>query len=182
MLEASPSSPVWSSLRTAASSFCPPLELSEEHPAALRVALRDPASGAELTIRYRSERGLFLRTYFLVVEAEIVGDGPVQPAELAWRRGKLRWRRPKPPDAEPWQEGFGSSELRNALRRLQIESLSLAWEPARATWRFSLETLSGAAIVTFFPPLTTPNPLERKEAEALREALAALRSASRTRA
>jgi hypothetical protein len=171
------SSPVWSSLRTAASAFCPPLELSEEHPADLRVALRDPASGAELTIRYRSERGLFLRTYFLVAEAEIGGRGPVQPAELAWRRGKLRWTRPKPPDAELWQEGFGSAELRNALRGLQIERLSLTWEPARATWRFSLETLAGAVVVTFFPPLATPNPLKHTEAEALTKALNALRSA-----
>jgi hypothetical protein len=180
----SPAGPVWSSLRQAAAAFVPTFEVEEERPDKLAIGLRKPGGAEELRVRYRSERGLFLRTYYLVVEADIPGAGPPEAGKLVLRRRKLAWKGGKKSrDAKRWSEKLSSRELDAALARLQIESLSLAWEPTRATWRFALETLSGSVTVTFFPPLMTPNPFERDEAEALVDALGALRSASaRTRA
>jgi hypothetical protein len=60
-----------------------------------------------------------------------------------------------------------------------VERLALAWEPTQACWRVEFETLSGGLTVTFFPPLATPNPLEREEAQAFQDLLEAVRSASR---
>ncbi len=130
-----------------------------------------------MRVRYRSERGLFLRTYFLVVEAEIEGGGPVEPGRLALGRRGLAWKRPKPHDASRWRDAFASDELRGALRRLHAERLTLDWAPDRSRWNVALETLSGGVTVTFFPPLMTPNPLLREEAEALVSAFGALRRA-----
>jgi hypothetical protein len=170
--------PVWSSLREAAAIFCPPLEVTDERPGALAVSLRDPETDEELGLRYRSERGLFLRTYFLVAETEMRGVGPPASGRLVLRRRALRWKRPQPPDARRWSRGLASPELLAALSRLPIERLAIDWEPDRATWRFSLETLAGSLTVTFFPPLMTPNPLRREEADALVRAVGALRQAS----
>lgn len=173
-----PAVPVWPFLREAAAAFCPPLELAREEPRRLALALRDPASGGELLLRYRSERGLFLRTYYLAVEADVPGDGPAEAGELVLRRRRLRWRRPKPGDGERWSERLGSRELLEALRPLQIERLSLRWQPEALAWRLVLETLSGSVTVTFFPPLETPNPLRRGEADAIRALVEALRRAA----
>ncbi len=170
--------PVWRALREAAASFCPPLVLAEERPRALAVSLRDPESGDELRVRYRSERGLFLRTYFLVAEADVPGTGPSTAGRLVLRGRGFRWMRPKPADARRWSDSLGSTELRTALARMPVERLALVWDPERATWRFSLETLAGSLTVTFFPPLMTPNPLRRDEAGALVDAVRAFRSAS----
>ena len=170
--------PVWSSLREAAAAFCPPLEVTTERPGTLALSLHDPETGDELRLRYRSERGLFLRTYFLVADAEIRGAGPATPGRLVFRRRALRWTRPKPPDARRWSERLGSPEVLAALSGIPIERLALDWEPARATWRVSLETLSGSLTVTFFPPLMTPNPLRRDEADAVVRAFGALRESS----
>jgi hypothetical protein len=164
---------IWPSLRSAAAVLCPPLEVVDERPAALVVTLRDEA-GREFRLRYRSERGLFLRTYFLVVEAEVDGEGPSEPGVLTLRRGRLRWKRPKPNEALAWTDALGSEDMRAALKRLPVYRLRLGWEPNRSRWRLRLETLAGGVTVTFFPPLATPNPLLPKEAEALRELLAAL--------
>jgi hypothetical protein len=173
-----PVGPVWSALQAAASAFCPPLEVSEGHPGALRLLLHDPATGDDLTLRYRSERGLFLRTYFLVAETQISGLGPPRAGRLVLRRRELRWKRPKPEDAKRWSKSLSSPELRAALAGIPVERLALTWEPERATWDVSLETLSGSLTVTFFPPLVTPNPLTHDEAEAVVSAVRALRSAS----
>jgi hypothetical protein len=161
-----PAQPAWPTLREAAAVFCPPLEVVAEEPARLEVRLRSPEGADEVRLRYRSERGLFLRTYFLVFEAEIQGAGPHQPGELMLRRRRLAWRRPKPDDAAGWQERLRSPALDALLRRLQVEKLALTWQPARTSWKLLLETLSGSLTVTFFPPLSTPNPLRRAEAEA----------------
>lgn len=181
MVDAAPTGPVWSSLRTAAAAFCPPLEIADETPGRLSLSLRDPHSRRELRLRYRSERGLFLRTYFLVAETDIEGEGPAAAGELVLRRGALRWKRPKPHDGKRWGKSLGSPELRSTLKRVPVERLALAWEPDRATWKLALETLSGAVVVTFFPPLMTPNPLRREEAEAVVAAVDALRTASARR-
>jgi hypothetical protein len=156
----------WPALRTAAASFCPPLEVAAEEPGHLLVLLRDPARGHEVRLRYSSERGLFLRTYFLIVEAEVLGEGPRERGELVLRRGRLAWRRSKPQDATRWQERFASPAFEALVRQLQVERLVLAWEPEGSSWRFVLKTLSGSVTVTFFPPLSTPNPLHRSEAAA----------------
>jgi hypothetical protein len=157
---------VWPALRTAAAAFCPPLEVAAEEPAHLLVLLRDPARRREIRLRYRSERGLFLRTYFLVVEADVPGVGPTERGELILRRRRLGWRGSKPQDATRWQERFASPEFEALIRQLQIERFVLAWEPERSRWRFVLKTLSGSVTVTFFPPLSTPNPVHRSEAAA----------------
>ncbi len=170
--------PVWSSLREAAAAFCPPLVVTNERPGTLALSLRDLETGDELRLRYRSERGLFLRTYFLVAEADIPGAGPTTPGRLVLRRRALRWTRPKPGDAKRWSAGLASPELRSALGRIPVERLAVDWEPERATWRFSLETLAGSLTVTFFPPLMTPNPLRREEADAVVRAVGALREAA----
>ncbi|MGH2922257.1 MAG: hypothetical protein ACRDKU_09350 [Gaiellaceae bacterium] len=161
-----PAQPAWPTLRGMATAFCPPLEIVGEEPARLEVRLRDPNGVDDVRLRYRSERGLFLRTYFLVFEAEIQGAGPQQPGELVLRRRRLTWRRPKPQNAVQWQRRLGTPALDGLLRRLQVERLALTWQPARSSWRLELETLSGSLTVTFFPPLSTPNPLRRAEAEA----------------
>jgi hypothetical protein len=141
--------------------------------------LRALGSGDELRLRYRSERGLFLRTYYLVIEADLHGAGPEEPGELALRRRKLRWKRPKPRGGEAWSEAFAARDVQAALRPLQIERLALSWDPGRASWRLRLQTLLGSVTVTFFPPLETPNPLRRQEAQAVEALLRALKRAQR---
>jgi hypothetical protein len=174
---------VWPMLRAAADVFQPPFEVVAENPSRLTVDLRAADSGDEVRLRYRSERGLFIRTFYLVVEAEVSGPGPADAGELVLRRRKLRWRRPKPRGGEAWSEAFASEDVRSELKRLQIEKLRLAWDPARERWKLVLETLSGSVTVTFFPLLMTPNPLLRDEARAVEALLGALRRASaRTRA
>jgi hypothetical protein len=165
----------WPTLREAARAFAPQFEVVEERPGRLALDLRGADGGDELTLRYRSERGLFIRTYYLVVEAEVSGPGPSAAGSMALRRGKLRWKRPKPPGAAEWAEGLRSPDVLAALRRLQIERLGLGWDPTRGSWNLVLETLSGSVTVTFFPFLLTPNPLEREEAEAVASLLRALR-------
>jgi hypothetical protein len=178
-----PAGPVWPTLREAAQAFCPPLEVATESPHALSLVLRDPDAGASVTLRYRSERGLFLRTYYLVMEAGVPGAGPDDAGQLVLRRRRLAWKRPKPRAGKAWGERLASDDMRAALRALQVERLSIAWAPRSETWNVSLETLSGSLTVTFFPALMTPNPLHREEAEAFLSLLGAVRAAtSRTRA
>jgi hypothetical protein len=162
----SASSPLWDSLLDAAAAFCPPLEVAVEEPGRLRVFVHDPETGAEIALRYRSERGLFLRTHLLVVAAEVAGSGPAGPGALVLRRRRLRWRRPKPRDGRLWLERLGTRGLLAAIRPLQIEKLAVRWNPGRSHWSLMLETLSGSVTATFFPPLLTPNPLTRREAAA----------------
>jgi hypothetical protein len=169
-----PAGPIWPSLRAAAAAFCPPFEVANEDPRRLVIDLREP-SGHVLRLRYRSERGLVLRTYYLVVEAELPGAGPADPGELVLRRRKLRWKRPRPRGGDPWSETFGTSEIRSALKRVPAERLTLQWQPNRASWRLALETLLGSVTVTFFPALMTPNPLKPEEAQAMIALVGALR-------
>jgi hypothetical protein len=143
----------------------------------LAIGLQAIDSGDELRLRYRSERGLFLRTYFLVVESDLPGEGPAEAGELVLSRKQLRWKRPKPQGGEEWSNGFASPEVRTALKRLQVERLALGWEPNRASWRLVLETLLGSVTVTFFPAIMTPNPLKREEAEAIGALLRGLKRA-----
>ena len=173
--------PVWPALREAARAFCPPLEVASEDPQALRVILHDPDAGASVTLRYRSERGLFLRTYYLVMEAAVPGPGPDDAGQLVLRRRGLAWKRPKPQAGKAWSERLASDDLRASLRGLQVERLGIAWAPERETWNLSLETLSGSLTVTFFPALMTPNPLQREEAAAFLSLVAALRAATSRR-
>jgi hypothetical protein len=168
---------IWPSLQAAARAFCPPFEVIEEDQSRMAVRLRTADSGDELTLRYRSERGLFLRTYYLVIESDLTSEGPAEPGELVLRRRRLRWKRPKPRDGDRWSEGFASADVRGALKGLQIQRLTLGWQPAEARWRLALETLSGGVTVTFFPPLATPNPFKRDEARAVEALLRALRRA-----
>ena len=143
--------------------------------------LRAIDSGDELRLRYHSERGLFLRTYYLVIEADLPGEGPAEAGELVLSRRKLRWKRPRPPGGEVWSKGLASPDVKAALRRVQVERLWLGWEPVEASWRLRLETLLGSVTVTFFPPLETPNPLRREEAQAVEALVRAVKRAqSRT--
>jgi hypothetical protein len=168
---------IWPSLREAARSFCPPYGVVEERPDGLALRLRTPDGKDELTLRYRSERGLFLRTYYLVIEATVPGNGPAEAGTLVLRRRKLRWKRPAPQGGGPWSEGFSSPEVRAALKLLQVEKLDLSWEPGQGTWSLSLKTLAGSVTVTFFPPLLTPNPFMREEARAVDALVRELRRA-----
>jgi hypothetical protein len=173
------SGPLWESLFDAAAAFCPPLEVAVEEPGRLRVVVHDPETGQEIALRYRSERGLFLRTYLLVVAAEVAGVGPAGPAELVLRRRKLRWRRPAPRDGRLWLERLDPKSLLSASRPLQIERFTARWDSERSLWSLILETLSGSVTATFFPPLVTPNPLTREEAQAFLELVSRVRQAVR---
>jgi hypothetical protein len=170
---------IWPALREAANAFCPPFEVVEERPGGLALLLRTPDGTEELTLRYRSERGLFLRTYYLVIQATVPGDGPAEAGTLVLGRRKLRWKRPEPYGGKRWSEGFSSPEIRAALKPLQVERLDLAWDPRRGTWSVSLETLSGSVTVTFFPPLLTPNPFMPEEAQAVEALVRELSRAQR---
>jgi hypothetical protein len=172
-----PAGAAWAHLRAAAAAFSPPLEVAREQPSRLALTLRDPRSDAEVHLRYRSERGLFVRTYFLAVEADVPGAGPSAPGELVLRRRRLAWRRPRPAGGAPWRDRL-AGELSEPLRGLPIERLSLRWRPETSAWRVNLETLAGSVTATFFPPLETPNPLHRAEAAAIRALLDALRRAT----
>lgn len=168
---------IWPSLREAAKAFCPPFEVVEERPGGLSLRLRSLDGERELTLRYRSERGLFLRTYYLVIQAAVPGDGPAEAGTLVLSRRRLRWKRPKPAGGTRWSEDFNSPEVRAALKPLQVERLDLAWDPAQRTWGLSLTTLCGSVTVTFFPPLATPNPFMREEAQAVGALVRELRRA-----
>jgi hypothetical protein len=159
--------PLWDALEEAAKAFAPRYEVVSRDPAGLSLVLRDPSRIRELHLRYRSERGLFLRTYFLVLEAEIAGPGPVTAGTLALRRRRLVWRRPKPPDGKLWSARLSPPALKAALKRVPVERLRLNWYPREQSWRLVVETVVGGVTATFFPPLLTPNPLRREEADAL---------------
>jgi hypothetical protein len=174
-----PGGQAWPVLREAANAFCPPYEVVEERPSELTLVLRGALPDDAIRLRYRSTRGLFLRTYNLLVESSVIGDGPPEPGVLTRRGRRLVWKRPRPADGKRWSERLVGDAFRAALKRLQAERLTLAWDPTQERWWISLETLSGGLTVTFFPPLATPNPLERAEAEAFRELLDAVRSGSR---
>jgi hypothetical protein len=172
-----PGGSIWPSLRAAAEAFCPPFEIAQETPGRLMLELRALDSGDQLRLRYRSERGLFLRTYYLVIEADLPGEGPAEAGELVLSRRKLRWKRPRPQGGEPWSGVFASPEVKAALKRVQVERLGLSWEPRQASWRLWLESLIGSVTVTFFPPLETPNPLKREDAQAVEALVRAVRRA-----
>jgi hypothetical protein len=159
--------PLWDSLQEAAGAFAPRFEVASSDPARLRLVLRERAGSRELQVRYRSERGLFLRTYFLVVEAEIAGAGPAAAGTLTLRRRRLGWRRPKPPHGKLWSERLSPPALKATLKQLPVERLRLDWHPPAQSWRLVVETVVGGVTATFFPPLLTPNPLRREEADAL---------------
>jgi hypothetical protein len=167
--------PLWHPLREAAGAFCPPLAVAAEDPQGLRLELSDDQHEQRITVCFRSERGLFLRTYLLRVEADLGGTGPSAPGTLVFRRGKLRWRRPAPANGRAWTDRLNSPELRAALKPLQIERLWLDWDAEASRWRFVLETLWGSVTTTFFPRLATPNPLRQAEAEGILRVIAALR-------
>jgi hypothetical protein len=160
-------SPLWDSLQEAAGAFAPRFEVASSDPTKLSLVLRDPSGSRELELRYRSERGLFLRTYFLVLEAEVAGVGPATAGALALRRRRLVWRRPKPPHGKLWSERLSPPALKATLKRLPVERLRLNWNPLAQRWRLVVETVVGGVTATFFPPLLTPNPLRREEADAL---------------
>lgn len=171
---------MWPVLREAANAFCPPYEVVEERPGDLSLVLRRARrKDEEIRLRYRSTRGLFLRSYNLSVESSVTGEGPAQAGVLIRRGRRLAWKRPKPAEGKRWSERLVGGEFWAAVKRLQAERLALAWEPTQARWQVELETLSGGLTVTFFPPLATPNPLEREEAQAFQDLLEAVRSASR---
>jgi hypothetical protein len=172
-----PPVPLWPSLRAAAATFSPPFEVVAENPAGLVLELETRGGGERLRLRYRSVRGLFVRTYYLVIEAELAGEGPAGAGTLVFRLRRLRWKGGKPAGGDDWRESFSSPDVLAALKRLQVESLGLSWEPERASWHLSLETLSGSVTVTFFPLLHTPNPLTREEAQAIEALLRALKRA-----
>lgn len=146
--------------------------------------MREPDSEPSLSLRYRSERGLFLRTYYLVVEAESPGEGPASAGELFLRRlplsaPRLAWRRPRPAGGGTWRDRIRSPELASALKQLQVERLALRWRPERRSWLVELETLLGSVTVTFLPPLETPNPVRPEEARAVLDLVAAVGAAVR---
>jgi hypothetical protein len=175
-----PGGQAWPVLREAANAFCPPYEVVDERPGELSLLLRRvPQDEEEIRLRYRSTRGLFLRSFNLLVESSVEGDGPAEPGVLIRRGRRLVWKRPKPAGGKRWSERLVGEEFRAAVKHLQAERLTLAWDPAQARWRVTLETLSGGLTVTFFPPLATPNPLERAEAQAFQDLLEAVRSGSR---
>lgn len=157
--------PIWQALRDAAHAFSPSFSVVAEDARMLRITLQN-TEGREVTVAYRSQRGLFLRSYLLVVETEFTGIGPAAGGELVLRRRRLRWRRPQPGNGRAWAARLNSPDVRLALKPLQIERLTLRWRPERGTWRLALETLAGSVTVTFFPPLATPAPLAREEADA----------------
>jgi hypothetical protein len=157
--------PIWQALRDAAHAFSPSFSVVGEEAGMLRITLQN-AAGRTLTVAYRSQRGLFLRSYLLVVETEFPGMGPAAAGELRLRRRRLHWRRPGPNEGRAWAARLNSPDLRLALKPLQVERLTLRWRPERGTWRLALETLAGSVTVTFFPPLATPAPLAREEADA----------------
>jgi hypothetical protein len=173
-----PAGPVWPTLREAARAFCPPLEVATETPQALSLVLDDPDRDVSVKLRYRSERSIFLRTYYLVMEADVPGAGPDEAGQLVLRRRGLAWKRPKPRAGKAWSKRLASDDIRGALRALQVERLAIAWAPQREMWTLSLETLSGSLTVTFFPALSTPNPLHREEAQAFLSLRDAVRAAT----
>jgi hypothetical protein len=175
-----PGGQVWPVLREAANAFCPPYEVAEEYPRELSLVLqRAGREDEEIRLRYRSTRGLFLRSYNLFVESSVAGEGPAQAGVLIRRGRRLVWKRPRPAEGKRWSERLLGEQFRAAVKGLQAERLTLAWEPPQARWRVVLETLSGGLTVTFFPPLVTPNPLERGEAQAFQDLLDAVRNATR---
>jgi hypothetical protein len=157
--------PIWQALRDAARAFSPSFSVVAEDAGMLRITLQN-AEGRKVTVAYRSQRGLFFRSYLLLVETEFPGTGPAEAGELVFRRRRLRWRRPQPDDGRAWASRLNSPDLMLALKPLQLERLMLQWRPERGTWRLVLETLAGSVTVTFFPPLATPAPLAREEADA----------------
>jgi hypothetical protein len=157
--------PIWQALRDAAHAFSPSFSVVSEDAGTLRITLQN-AEGRKVTVAYRSQRGLFFRSYLLVIVTEFPGVGPSAGGELRLRRRRLRWRRPRPNEGRAWAARLNSPDLRHALKPLQVERLTLRWRPERRTWRLVLETLAGSVTVTFFPPLATPAPLAPEEADA----------------
>ena len=159
-------------LRQVARQFCPPYEIADESPRALRIALRDPdGKRPPIAVRHRHERRMLLKANYLVAEAAVEGNGPSEDGELVFRfRGSLRrqkpflrWRQPIA-DAGEWSRRL-EGPLMGGVRQIKaIESLRIGWSAAERTWHLSLTTMSGSMMGGFMSPLPIAVPMDREEA------------------
>jgi hypothetical protein len=158
-------------LRDAALRFRPQYEIAEQSEGALRVRLRDPeGKRPDIVLRHRHDRRLFFRANYLVVEAEVPGDGPSTDGELRFRfrgplsrqRASLRWKAPVP-EGERWTEML-RNPLLHALRPIEaIESLHIRWRARSRTWRLELKTMSGSMVGGFMTAMPIAVPLDTAE-------------------
>ena len=170
------------SLRQAAGQFCPPYEIAREAPQALRITLHDPNGRLpELVVRHHQQRRLLLKANYLVVEAIVAGDGPVEDGELVFRfmgslkrqRPSFRWRKPVE-GGEEWAHRL-EEPLMSGVRKVQaIESLRIGWSESSGAWLFRLETMSGSVVGGFMSPVPIPVPMDHEEAEGIIEMVEAL--------
>jgi hypothetical protein len=162
-------------LHDAALRFRPHYEVAERSERALRLRLRDPRGvRPHLVVRHRHDRRLYVRANYLVVEADVPGDGPSADGELRFRfrgplsrqRASLRWRSPVP-DGERWTEML-RDPLLEALDPIgAVESLHIRWLARSRTWRLELKTLSGSMVGGFMTAMPIAVPLEAGEVEGI---------------
>lgn len=171
-------------LRDAARRFGPHYEVAEQSGSALRIRLQDPERlRPDLVLRHRHERRLFFRANYLVVMADVPGDGPDADGELRFRfrgplsrqRASLRWRNPVPNGAT-WADRL-QDPLLQALRSIDaVETLRIRWHARSRTWHLELKTLSGSMVGGFMTAMPIPVPLDQEEVRgivAMVDALAA---------
>jgi hypothetical protein len=162
-------------LHDAARRFRPQYEIAERSVSALRLRLRDPRGvRPDLVVRHRHDRRLFFRANYLVVEADIPGDGPSTDGELRFRfrgplsrqRASLRWRS-EVPEGERWTEML-QTPLLDALDPIgAVESLHIWWRARNRSWHLELKTLSGSMVGGFMTAMPIAVPLEAGEVEGI---------------
>jgi len=174
-------------LKDAARAFCPPYEVEEVAPWALRITLTD-AEGRrpKLVLAHRNVRRLFLKANYLTVACTVRGAGPGEDGELTFKfrgwfsrqRASLRWN-PAVSGGDEWLKRL-EPPLLGAIRDVEaVQSLGIRWSAKKKTWRLRLETMSGSMLSGITSMLPIAVPFDRKEAEGIISMIDALAATGR---
>jgi hypothetical protein len=121
---------------------------------------------------------------FLVVEADVEGDGPehIGAAELRKARfrksASLRWDPLGHREGTSWCRRFEDRGVVDGMMMMtSVQSLILRWAPPQRRWLLRLETLAGALVGTS-PGASVAIPIEPDDREGLLKILQGLKSAA----
>lgn len=162
-------------LKDAARAFCPPYEVQEVAPWALRITLSDTEGRRpNLVLAHRNVRRLFLKANYLTVTSSVGGAGPEEDGEITFKfrgwfsrqRASLRWTAAVS-GGDEWLQRL-EPPLLGAVREVEaVQSLGIRWSANKKTWRLRLETMSGSMVSGITSMLPIAVPFDRKEAEGI---------------
>ena len=149
----------------------------------VRLSSDDP-SLPDVELRFLRDRRLFSRTWPLVIESAVAGQGPARSVALAlhrrWlgRRTELRPAAGGGTEAAPWAGRFAAAGvLEGAATMTGVQDLRLTWEPRHERWTLRIHTLAGALIGTA-PSSAIAVGFEPEDVDGLLRVLRAFRAAA----